>query len=234
MRHFLTIIMLAVLAVGNFSTSAYGKTTSSNRSTTPATNKYGFYNVLNCPTSSSSIKATTEEKDDEGYNVNIYRGQTLAQTILCEDVTSGDVHDFDANFDGNLDIIVGPAASRNCSIILLWNEKDGKFEKMSETEGLNGNLLVNPKKKIIVSQASGSYCSEYYTKYIWQGNRLIPTETLIEILDPKAYSEYGVKHRYTIIVGADEDNISSSKTLETDKKAKLPLEWRQIINSYDF
>ena len=222
MKHFIILAAIAIAMSGDFTAS--GQT-----APCPATDKYGFYSVSDCPTSLSFIKASTEEQEDGSYNVNIYRGRELAQTINCE-ATSGTLHYFDANFDGNIDIMVGPAASRNYSTILLWD--DEKHEFVADEGTINGNLLVNPKKKFIAGQGSGSYCSEYYTRYIWHGNKLMPVETLVEINDPKAYAEYGVKCRYTIVVSDNCDNIKANKTYETNKKSKLPKEWLIILAAY--
>ena len=197
----------------------------------PKTDKRGFYSITDCPTSLSFIKAATEKQDDGSYKVNIYRGRELSQTFDFE-VTSGDLYYLDANFDGNMDILVGPAASRNYSTILLWNDKKGEFVQMEGSEYLNGNFIVNPSKKFLVGQGSASYCSEYYTRYTWQGNKLVATETLVEINDPKAYKEYGVKRRYTIVKGDKVDKIAANKKLETSKKSKLPSEWRTILASF--
>ena len=196
----------------------------------PKTDKRGFYNVLDCPTSLSFLKAASEEQDDGSYKVSIYQGRQLSQTFNLE-VTSNDLFYLDANFDGNMDIFVGPAASRNYSTILLWDDAKCEFVPM-EGDVLNGTILVNPRKQYLVSLGSASYCSEYYTRYIWKGNRLVTAETLIEITDPKAYKEYGVKRRYTIVKGGNLDNIAASKTFETNKKASLPSEWRTILASY--
>lgn len=196
----------------------------------PKTDKNGFYCIVDCPTSLSFIKAATEQQEDGSYNVNIYRGRELSQTFNFE-VTSGDLYYLDANFDGNMDILVGPAASRNYSTILLWNDKKGEFVPM-EDGYLNGNFIVNPGKKFLVGQGSGSYCSEYYTRYTWQGNRLVATETLVEITDPKAYKEYGVNRRYTLVKGDIPNNIGANKKVETNKKSKLPAEWRTILTEF--
>lgn len=196
----------------------------------PKTDKRGFYNVVDCPTSLSFIKAISEQQKDDTYKVSIYRGRELAQTLYL-DVTGGDLYYLDANFDGIMDIFVGPAAPRNYSTILLCDDNSGEFEPI-EGEVLNGTILVNPSKKFLVSLGSGSYCSEYYTRYTWEGNRLVTTETLVEINDPKSYKEYGVKRRYTVVKGNNLDKISSHKTFETNKKSKLPAEWRNIIASF--
>ena len=218
--------MMAAVAFMPLQPLAQGKSASLQ----PKTDKRGFYNVVDCPTSLSFIKAASEQQDGGTYKVSIYRGRELAQTFDL-DVTSGDLYYLDANFDGNIDIFVGPAASRNYSTILLWDDKSGEFVPM-EGEVLNGTILVNPGKKFLVSLGSGSYCSEYYTRYTWQGNRLVATETLVEINDPKAYKEYGVKRRYTVVKGANLDNIAANKKVETNKKSSLPSEWRVIIASF--
>lgn len=218
--------MMAAVAFIPLQLLAQGKSSSLH----PKTDKYGFYNVVDCPTSLSFIKTTCESQDDDTYKVSIYRGRELAQSINL-DVTGNDLYYLDANFDGNMDIFVGPAAPRNYSTILLWDDNSGEFVPM-EGEVLNGTILVNPSKKFLVSIGSGSYCSEYYTRYVWQGNRLVTTETLVEINDPKAYKEYGVKRRYTVVKGNNLDNIAANKKVETSKKSKLPTEWRAIIASF--
>ncbi|MBQ9586038.1 MAG: hypothetical protein IJR20_08600 [Muribaculaceae bacterium] len=224
-RLFFNLIMAAV-ALMPLQLLAQGESASLQ----PKTDKHGFYSVVDCPTSLSFIKASTEEQDDGSYNVNIYRGKELSQTFNLE-VTSGDLYYLDANFDGSMDILVGPAASRNYSTILLWDDKKGEFIPM-EGSVLNGNMLVNPSKKILVSQGSGSYCSEYYTIYKWKGNKLITSETLVEITDSKAYKEYGVKRHYTVVKGDNLDKIATNKKLETNKKSKLPTEWRNILSAF--
>lgn len=228
MRQILTIFAIAIVAMGNYVCEAQN-------SMPVPTNKFGFYDVLDCPTSLSFIKATAEQANDDTYNVNIYRGRNLAQTINCGEVTSGDLHFLDINFDGNIDIMVGPAASRNSSTILLWDDAKGEFVNIVGNEiYINGNILVNPSKKYFVTQGSGSYCSMLYTKYGWKGNQLVPLESIIEITDPTAYKDYGVTTQYTFLKGNDyysNESIGKVK-VRTNKIKKLPKEWQNIIKSY--
>lgn len=225
MKKVLLIASLAIIAISNM--AAQNKSASLQ----PKTDRHGFYSIQDCPTSLSFIKATSEEQNDGSYCVTIYRGREVSQTIYIDDVTSGDLYYLDANFDGSIDILVGPATSRNYSTILLWDNNIGEFAPM-EGGCLNGNFLVNPNKKFLVGQGSASYCSEYYTRYTWKGNQLVPTEILVEINDSKAYKEYGVKRRYTLVKGDNLDNIAANKKLETNKKSKLPSEWRTILDAY--
>ena len=211
----LTLLPLQAIAQGNMH---------------PQTDKHGFYNITDCPRSLSFIKATSQQQEEGTYNVSIYRGRELAQSFSLE-VTSGDLYYLDANFDGNMDILAGPAASRNCSTILLWDDGMGEFVQM-DGDYLNGNFLVNPSRKMLVSEGAGSYCSQYYTRYVWKGNRLVATESLIEITDPNAYKEYGVNRRYTVIKGNNYNKIAANKKVATNKKSQLPAEWRTILASY--
>ena len=196
------------------------------------TDKYGFYSVQSTPTSVAFIKASTEENEDGSRTVNIYRGRELAQSIVC-DVTSGDLHFFDANFDGNLDIMVGPAESRNYSTILLWDDARGEFVAMEQSEPLNGYFMVDPKHKQLISVGSSSYCSMYYEVLQWKGKKLVAVESLIEISDPTAYGEYGVSRRYTIIKGNNFEKIKANLKSQVAKRSALPQQWKNRLNAYE-
>lgn len=196
------------------------------------TDKYGFYSVQSTPTSVAFIKAATEENEDGSRTVNIYRGRELAQSIVC-DVTSGDLHFFDANFDGNLDIMVGPAESRNYSTILLWDDARGEFVAMEQSEPLNGYFMVDPKRKQLISVSSSSYCSMYYEVLQWKRKKLVAVESLIEISDPTAYGEYGVSRRYTIIKGNNFEKIKANLKSQVAKRSALPQLWKNRLNAYE-
>jgi len=229
MKIYLKFITLVIIALGCIAVNAQN----SNDNFPVKTDKYGFYNVLSTPTSIAFCKASTVQNADGEYVVNIYSGRQIAQSITCTDVTSGDLHFLDANFDGNIDIMVGPASPRNYSTILLWSDDKHEFVPMSEDNTLNGFFLVDPKNKVWVSMGSGSYCSTYYQILKWKGNKLVPVESLIEISDPKSYSEYGVRMRYTIIKGGDYSVKKANRKQETNKRTKLPLEWRKILSAFD-
>lgn len=220
--------MMAAVAFMPLQLLAQGKSSSLH----PKTDKHGFYSIINCPTSLSFLKATSYQQEEGTYNVSVFRGRELAQSFSLE-VTSGDLYYLDANFDGNMDILAGPATSRNYSTILLWNDDEGEFVPMEgDMYMLNGDFIVNPGKKFLVGACSGSYCSQYYTRYTWRGNRLVADQTLIEITDPKAYREYGVRHRYTLIKGGDLEKIDANKKVVTNKKSQLPAEWRIILMEF--
>ena len=226
MKKYLTIIAIAVAAMGSSTAAAQNEFH-------PQVNKYGYYKVLDCPTSPSYFKATTEMNDDGTYKVNIFRGRTLAESFNC-DVTGGDLHYFDANFDGNLDIMVGPATARNYSTILLWSDKKKGFVPMTEGS-LNGYFLVNPKTKTWVGMSSDGASITYYKKMQWKGYKLETIESLMVFSDPKQQSEYGVTTKYTLIKGDDYYSPASVGCVKvrTNKLKKLPKEWQQIIDSFN-
>lgn len=226
MKKYLTLIVLAIAALGSVTATAQNDFQAK-------TDKNGFYKVLDCPTSPSYFKTTAERNEDEGvFNVNIYHGSILAQTIKC-DVTSADMHFLDANFDGNLDIVVGPATARNYSTILLWSEKKKQFVPTGVE--INGYLLVNPTSKIWAGMNSDGASSTMYQKYTWHGDKLVTDESILVFNNKSDYAAYGVTTKYTLINGDDYYSNASvgCVKLRTNKLSKLPKQWQQIINSFD-
>lgn len=226
MKKYLTLISIAIVALGCFTANAQ------NEFQAP-TDKNGFYKVLDCPTSPSYFKATAERNEDEGvFIVNIYHGHILAQTIKC-DVTSGDMHFLDANFDGNLDIVVGPATARNYSTILLWSDKAKQFVPTGVE--INGYLLVNPKSKIWAGMSSDGASSTMYEKYSWHGDKFVADESILVFYDKSEYAANGVTTKYTLIKGNDYYSNASigCVKLRTNKLNKLPKEWQRILNSFE-
>lgn len=226
MKKFISLIVVAIAVLGSVTTIAQ------NTFFHAKTDKNGFYKVLDCSTTPSYFKATSEQNEDGSYNVKIYHGRQLAQTIKC-DVTGKELYFLDANFDGNLDIVVGPATARNYSTILLWSDKKNEFVPTGVE--LNGYFLVNPKAKMWVGLSSNGASSTYYTKYIWKGNKLEVSETLMEFSDPKEYADYGVTTKYTLIKGDDYYSPASVGCVKqrTNKRVKLPKDWQHILNSFD-
>lgn len=225
MKKLVYLIVVAIAALGPVTATAQNAFHAK-------TDKNGFYKVLDCPTSPSYFKATSEQNEDGSYNVKIYHGRQLAQTIKCE-VTGEELYFIDANFDGDLDIVVGPATARNYSTILLWSDKKNEFVPTGVE--LNGYFLVNPKAKMWVGLSSGGASSTYYSKYIWNGNKLEVSETLMEFSDPKEYADYGVTTKYTLIKGDDYYSTASVGCVKqrTNKRVKLPKDWQRILNSFD-
>ena len=195
------------------------------------TDANGYYSLLDCPREHSNLQVKVTPSDGD-YDVNIYMLGKLLNSFKCS-ATGTDVRFVDANFDGYYDIFVGPASSRNYSQLYLWDPQKMNYYHAQSTDDLNGVFLLNPSKKQWVSRGSSSYCSMYYTIFSWKNGKEIDHETLVEITDPLAYPEYGVKKRYTIFSGDGSDTKTARKKLDTNQKSKLPKEWRKIFDSYD-
>jgi hypothetical protein len=202
------------------------------------TNKYvdinGYYNLMNAPQTNSKYKAQSTENEDGSYTTNIYNGKKLLQSFKHE-ATSGEVRFADMNFDGYVDLFVGPASSRTYNTIYLYNKKTGKFVPTQKEASLNGFFLVNDNKKHFVSLGSNGASSTIYSKYIWNGNKLEVSESLMVFSDPSEYTENGVTTKFTLIKGNDYYSLKSigCVKLRTNKFNKLPKEWQIIIYSFD-
>lgn len=227
----LTLISLAVIAatfcinarvVGFYQPVKYGPY-----------DKNGYASVLNAPTTHRTLKTQSTQNEDGSYTTNIYSGEAIVQSLKHE-ATSGEVRFIDMNFDGFVDLFVGPATARNYSTIYL-NDNKGKFVPTQQEANLNGYFLVNDKKKHFVSMSSNGASSTFYEKFIWNGNKLEVSESLMVFSDPSEYTDYGVTTKYTLIKGNDYYSPASvgCVKMRTNKLSKLPKEWKKIINSFE-
>ena len=192
----------------------------------------GFYNLHSAPNSFNSFGARVVTGSDGSKTVMMSYGSKHVGTLELN--TSGDeVRWVDANFDGFIDVVIGPATSRNYTAICLQEPKSRTFKQSYVTDELNGDFILNPNTKQWVGRSSNSASSTIYQIYSWSNNHLVPTETLIVITDPRDYAANGVKDRYTIINGNDFQHIAASKKKETSKITQLPAEWLRILNSFE-
>ena len=234
MKHFLQLSLVAALSIVSV-INAYAKI---NNEYAPYLwgqyDKNGYANVLDAPTEHKAYKVESVENADGSFTININKGTSWAQSFRLE-VTTGDVHFLDVNNDDYVDILVGPAASRTLSTVILSDGWGGHLVATEDEPSLNGQLLIGGelgKEYNLVSKGSGSYCSDYYRIYNWDNKKANVTETLIVISDPQVYKEYGVKCKYTVVKG-DANNAKPKKLKETDKLNKLPKKWQHIIESFD-
>lgn len=194
----------------------------------------GYYNVMNAPQTNTKFKAKSTENKDGSFTTKIYKGNKLLQTFKHE-ATSGEVRFIDMNFDGYVDLFVGPASSRTYNTIYLYNKKTGKFVPTQEEASLNGFFLVNEKKKHFVSMGSNGANSTFYQLYTWKGNKLEVSQSLMEFSDDEYDEPNGFTTKYTLIKGNDFYSRASIGCLimATNKLSKLPKEWQKIIQSFD-
>ena len=198
----------------------------------PKTDAKGYYSLLDCPQSLPNVEVITEQNDNGSYAVRVLIKGKQVDTFTCES-TSDDVRFVDANFDGYYDIFIGPATTRNYSHLYLWDTKKQWFYHATSPDNLNDHFILNPAKKQWVSAGSSSYCSMYYTIFRWDDDKVVDIESLIDISDPTAHHEYGVKRRYTVIKGGDFENIAPNRKLHTNRKSALPKKWRTILKEFD-
>ena len=222
LKSFITVIM-ALAAIASYA------------QTSKRVDANGYYNVISAPKINIKYRAQSTQNEDGSYTTKIYKGKKLLQTLKHE-TTSGEVRFIDMNFDGEVDLFVGPPAARNYSTIYLYNKKKGNFAP-SQRELLNGYILVNDKKKNFVSMSSDGAISTYYQLYTWKGNKLVPSEGLMVFTDPNEYTNYGVQTKYTLLNGPIDNYYSPEGVgcvrMRTNKLSKLPKQWQQIINSFD-
>ncbi|MBR5117030.1 MAG: hypothetical protein IK100_00120 [Muribaculaceae bacterium] len=196
--------------------------------------KNGYFNVLNAPQTNSKFKAESEENEDGSYTTKIYKGKKLLQTFNHE-ATSGEVRFIDMNFDGHVDLFVGPAASRTYNNIYLYNKKKDCFEPAFDAAVLNGYFLLNENKKHFVSLGSGGASSTFYQKFTWNGKKIEVAESMMEFSEPSEYADYGVSTKYTLFKGDDYYGPASVGCVEvrTNNLKDLPKEWQKIIDSFE-
>ena len=241
MKHFFKIALIIVMGTSCMVPAAQAQKNNSAKSKKmnsvlrapkPKTNAQGFVNLLDCPRSIPNVKVDITTNEFGSYDVKVYLLGKLNDSFRCES-TSDDVRFVDANFDGYYDIFIGPATSRNYSNLYLWDPQKMWFYKVVSKDNFNGYFLLNPAKKEWYSRGSSSYCSLYYERFYLDDDITVVTESLIDINDPKAHGEYGVRRRYTIIKGNDYENIAANRKQETNRLRNLPKQWQTIINAFD-
>ena len=200
------------------------------RAPRPVADANGFVSVLNSPRTAKHLDVAAERDDDGRINVRFYCDGKLIDQAKCE-ATSCDVRFLDGNFDGYTDVLVGPADSRNYSALFLWDPKYKRFLGTTTQDRLNGRFLMHPATRTWISSGSSSYCSMYYSVFRWDDDRQAVTESVIEITDPKAYHEYGVRSRYTRIRGGDFENIAAKRLQEARSLKALPRVWQKRIKA---
>lgn len=198
----------------------------------PKVDAKGYFSLQDCPRSIPNVEVTTELEDDGRYLVNISINGVKMDKIYSN-ASTGDVRFVDGNFDGYYDILVGPATSRNYSMLYLWDIKNQFFYLANTTDDLNGYFLLNPARKQWVGRGSSSYCSLYYTIFKWEDGKEVDIESLIHISDSMVFHEYGVKKFYTVIKGGDFENVSRNLKMHTNKKSALSKVWLTIIAEFD-
>lgn len=197
----------------------------------------GFVTIYDLPTTSTSVSTVLSEDDEGSVIAKIYSNGALLQRF-DELTVSGEraVHYLDANFDGYVDILIGTGASRNYSVLLVWNQSLHRFEKVDNS--MNGDILLQPSTCTLILQCSGSWCSNYYTRYRLTGAVMTEVDQLLMISERSEYITYEVTNKYTVRRGRRYDSMGELLNpgvvdCSVAVPSGLPKAWQLILSAYD-
>ena len=190
----------------------------------------GVISLSKCPTEYDKLEVAVSE--DKTKVTISYDGQQI-QTLSDPDdglVATGDdapIYFMDANFDGHVDIFIGPGESRTYSTLLVWNATAKQFKRIGSLGNPSlQNFMLYPTEKSVYEGGSASWCADYFTRSIWENGNLKTVEELSIVNDPEQYGEYDVEKKYT--VKDDQQKV----TLSTDDLSSLPVHWKNVLDNY--
>ena len=176
--------------------------------------EYGLFTVADCPTTHDVLEVKFHEGEYCVDRVDIYADGMMMQSVPISEedaITRKVVHFLDANFDGNVDILIGPGCNREYSTLILWDREENRFARATN-DGFtvfNGEFYYEPMRMVVYRMTSSSAFETTYTLMTWQGTDLQSEEKFLQVFDPSYYDFYHVKHRYTIRnYYSDEDAFS--------------------------
>ena len=193
--------------------------------------QYGTFTVADCPTTHETLEVKLLEGEFGIVQIQIFADGMLMQSlpIMEEDaITRNEVHFLDANFDGNVDILIGPGCNREYSALIMWDREENCWARATNDgfSVFNGDFFYDPNRMVVYRRTSSSFAETTYTMMTWQGTDLQSEETFLIIGDSSYYDSYHVTHRYTIRnYYSDEDIIS------TDNPNEIFDPWDRWINS---
>ncbi len=193
--------------------------------------RYGTFTVADCPTTHETLEVKLLENENRIDKIQIFAEGMLMQSLPIREedaITRNEVHFLDANFDGNVDILIGPGCNREYSALIMWDNEENCWARATN-DGFsifNGDFFYDPSRMVVYRRTSSSAVETTYTMMIWQGTDLQSEETFLIIGDRSCYDSYHVTHRYTIRnYYSDEDIIS------TDNPNEIFNPWDRWINS---
>ena len=196
-----------------------------------ALDQYGTFTVADCPTTHETLEVKLLENENRIDKIQIFAEGMLMQSLPVREedaITRNEVHFLDANFDGNVDILIGPGCNREYSALIMWDREENCWARATN-DGFsifNGDFFYDPSRMVVYRRTSSSAAETTYTMMIWQGTDLQSEETFLIIGDRSCYDSYHVTHRYTIRnYYSDEDIIS------TDNPNEIFNPWDRWINS---
>ena len=193
--------------------------------------RYGTFTVADCPTTHETLEVKLLENENRIDKIQIFAEGMLMQSLPVREedaITRNEVHFLDANFDGNVDILIGPGCNREYSALIMWDNEENCWARATNDgfSTFNGDFFYDPSRMVVYRRTSSSAVETTYTMMIWQGTDLQSEETFLIIGDRSCYDSYHVTHRYTIRnYYSDEDIIS------TDNPNEVFDPWDRWINS---
>ena len=180
-----------------------------------ALNDYGLFTVQDCPSIHEHFAVALRMGEYAIATADVLWDGVEVQTLRFNEedcIVREQVHFLDANFDGYLDILIGPGTNREYSALFLWSEEDNQFVRAT-IDGFsvfNGDFFYEPERMAVYRRTSSSFAETTYTMMVWQGSDLQSEETFLIIGDKSYYDNYRVTHRYTVRnYYSDEDAIST-------------------------
>ena len=225
------VIIVTMFALATSGASAQQGSDTNNPLAVPAVNfdESGMFTVENCPTTHDVLEVVLNEGESAIDLVAVFADDMPMTTIPLSDdydITRNVVHYLDANFDGYVDILVGPGCNREYSVLLLWDCDKNDFV-LASNDGFvvfNGNFYFDPQRKAVYRMTSSSAFETTCTLMTWFGSDLQSEQTFLQVFDPTYYDSYRVTHRYTIRnYYSDEDIIS------TDNPSDISAPWDRWI-----
>ena len=186
----------------------------------------GMFSIDDCPTTYEGLEIVKHEGEYGLSSIDIMRdGQLLRSFNFTDDdyVTRDEVHFLDANFDGYVDIFLGPGCDREYSALFLWNPEQSNFVRGYEDGNpiLNGNYKFHPASQKVYFTGSGSFSSNHAVRLSWQNYNLQSEEALTsEML--KSRLDESQPAKYVVRKG-----ISGKIIFSTDDPNKIPAQWKK-------
>lgn len=189
----------------------------------------GLFTVENCPTTHDVLEVKLHEGEYCIDKVEIYANGMLMQSVPISEedaITRQVVHFLDANFDGNVDILIGPGCNREYSNLIMWDNEENKFVRASN-DGFtvfNGSFFYDPERMVVYRMTSSSAFETTWTLMVWQGTDLQSEETFLQVFEPSYYDFYHVTNRYTV-----RGYYSGDDYISTDDPAQIYEPWDKWI-----
>ena len=194
----------------------------------------GMFSIDDCPTQYDGLEIVKHKGE---YNLSsidvILDGKQLCSFAFRNDdydldnndyVTGDQVHFLDANFDGYVDIFLGPGCDREYSALFLWDPEQSTFVRVRVNGELqfNGNYQFHPTSQKVYYTGSGSFSSNHAVRLSWQNHDLRSEETLTsEMLKSRLDEEQPAK--YVVRKGG----FSGKIIFSTDDPNKIPAQWKK-------